>query len=136
MSANTLLRLGGIAPKSKAARAISAGLAQDPVAPDAFDALVEIAAQFLVAGGMLTAREWAGLEPIERAACVTAGVRLRAREARRAAYLSAMAAASPDATAAMAAEFDGGEAAEGVAVERAIDAAEKKALAIVQRAAG
>jgi hypothetical protein len=126
----TLLRLGGIGATEKAGRAIVAGLRAG--VPEAFEALVNVAAHFYASGGTWGASEWSTLTREERAACVEAAERVEQRRARFAATRNALAASNPATLAEMAAEFDGGALREECAVQAAMDRVEARALATVR----
>lgn len=131
MSGRALLALGGIAPTSKPGKAILAGLALPDPDPIAREAVVEIADQFLRAGGSWSRVWWSKLSPLERSVCVEAGERADTRRAQRLAVLISLARDVKKA-ADLAAEFDGGAMREEVAVDDALLRAERSAAALVQ----
>ena len=132
MTPRTLFRLAGLTATSKTGRVVIAALKAG--AEDALEPLIEIAMQFRGAGGVWTAKEWAGLTPHERGACVTAARRLDGHRARYAAAQIGYAMKSGGAAGLMA-EFDGGAAREVEAIEAALARVEAETAQALRGAA-
>ena len=105
----------------KLLRAIGA-VAEPEVSEQVHELMLECAAQFLEAGGILTLADWAELTIAERAAFVAAGRKVAAKRAAE----SGLASISPKSAAAVLAPYDGGQMSVQLSLEEAMDKAEKK----------
>lgn len=105
----------------KLLRAIGA-IGEPEVSAEMHGLMVDCAAQFIEAGGILTLDDWAMLTVAERAAFVAAGRGIAAKRAAEA----GIATGGPSAAAAVLAPHDGGAATIQLALETAMDKAEKK----------
>lgn len=92
-----------------------AGLDPHDRSPEAQDSLVTAAVQFRRAGGTLTLADWSEFDSLERAALMQAGLVLAVEDAIRRAVAMRGDAGLAD----VAAEIDGGQARDDLAVARA-----------------